>query len=637
MKRVVGDLEANGLLDEATRIWCGVFKDIDTGEVVKFSVEQGKGWERKLCEYLDRVDILIMHNGISYDLPLLNKLFGYKFKGKLFDTLVVSKLQKPSRQSPFNCPNKKAPHSVEAWGYRVGRGKPEHDDWDNYSPEMLHRCTEDVEIQHLIYNALLEEGKGYDWTEAHNMSFRLFEILHEQEQYGWLVDRPYMDDCIRVLNRWINMIDRAVGPRLPMILEIEESKKNKNAEVGYIKKPFLKSGKYSEASLKFCDAIGVSPDTRPIMGCFTRISFRPVSLDSQKEVKEYLLSQGWIPEEWNTNDKGERTSAVISKDEPFNGLDSKVGRLVAKRIQCVHRRSQIEGWIKRIRPDGRISASVSGLAETGRAKHRNVVNVPGSEAFFGKRMRKCFISKPGYVVVGCDSAGCQNRMLAGRVGDPHFTDILINGKKEDGTSIHQVNQRAIKEIAGLEVSYGKAKALNYAFMFGASDRKLGSIVGESPEKGSDIRRALLSVSAGFQDLVDSLTKEWRSNAKRRTNKWGRLEYYDGWIRGLDGRPIFISSEHQILVYMLQSDEAIMMTAAYIFLYKRAEDRGWKHGRDWGYLIWMHDEFQCEVREDIAEEFAKLAEQCIVDAGRYFKINCPHEGDSSIGRNWGETH
>lgn len=174
-------------------------------------------------------------------------------------------------------------------------------------------------------------------------------------------------------------------------------------------------------------------------------------------------------------------------------------------------------------------------------------------------------------------------------------------------------------------------------MFGASDNKLGTMVGGGQAEGARIREALLSVAAGFADLVERLTKEWRSNAKKRMNKWNRLEYYNGWVAGLDGRPIFISSEHQILVYVLQSDEAIMMSAAYCLLDKRAKARGWVHGRDWGKLAWVHDEFQCEVREDIAEEFARLAEQCIVDAGEFYNIQCPHKGESDIGDNWSETH
>jgi hypothetical protein len=44
-----------------------------------------------------------------------------------------------------------------------------------------------------------------------------------------------------------------------------------------------------------------------------------------------------------------------------------------------------------------------------------------------------------------------------------------------------------------------------------------------------------------------------------------------------------------------------------------------------------------VKEDIAKDFAKLAEDCIAWAGRFYKINCPHKGESDIGNNWAETH
>ena len=319
------------------------------------------------------------------------------------------------------------------------------------------------------------------------------------------------------------------------------------------------------------------------------------------------------------------------------GVVGGLGRLVAKRDQCRHRRSSIEGWIKLIRPDGRIGSRVSGIATTGRMKHAGIVNVPNVESFFGKDMRKCFISDKDMVLVGCDSAGCQNRMLAARVGDASFTDTLINGDKKKGTSIHHVNQKAILEVAGIPVSYGEAKTLNYAFMFGASDNKLGAILGMSKEVGTTIRAAMLSVAAGFEALVASLTAEWKSNAKKRTGSWGRIEYYNGWIKGLDGRPIFIKSEHQILVYMLQSDEAIMMSAAYCMLYKRLEARGYVWGRDYGIVCFYHDEYTIECRKEIAEDVAKIAEKCIVDAGLFYNIECPHAGEAQIGNDWYQIH
>ena len=71
MKLAFGDLEANGLLRQATVIHCGVFKEQD-GTLRKFYEDSLK----EMCDYLDTVDVLVIHNGIGYDLPLLKKLFG---------------------------------------------------------------------------------------------------------------------------------------------------------------------------------------------------------------------------------------------------------------------------------------------------------------------------------------------------------------------------------------------------------------------------------------------------------------------------------------------------------------------------------------------------------------------------------
>lgn len=642
----VFDLEANGLLKQATQVWCGVFKNIDTQEIKKFRPSQIP----EMLKFMDTCHTLIGHNVIGYDFPLLERLHNYEYKGKKIDTLLVSRLQNQKRTLPFNCPNKKAgPHSVEAWGYRVGRGKPEHNDWDQFSEAMMHRCTEDVQIQELIYYELLKEGEDFNWTKAHLLTHKLFEILQKQEDYGWLVDVPYMDKCISMLDHFVRKIDLALKEQLPLVLEIKETKKE--GEYNWVRKPFLKSGAYSASVVTWIELHGEQYKDL-VKGPFTRINYRRLDLAKNAETKNFLIDLGWIPDKWNykkdksgkkiKDDNGNyiKTSPKLSHDDPFYGISSGLGKLIAKRVQACHRRSNIKGWYELIRDDGRIPARVTGIAATGRAKHSGIVNVPGAEAFFGKQMRKCFTCKKGFKIVGTDSAGCQNRMLAARVGDEFFTRTLLEGKKEDQTSIHFVNQKAIKKHAGFDVTYGNSKNLNYAFMFGASDLKLGSIIGKGKEAGANIREALLGVAPGFAELVQDLTREWKRNAKTRQVKttWGwRTEYYNGWIVGLDGRPIFIESEHMILVYMLQSDEAIMMAAAYCMLYKRAEAKGWKHGTDWGFLIWYHDEYQCEVREDLVEEFALLAEQCIVDAGKFFNIACPHQGESDIGDNWFETH
>lgn len=625
----IADLEANGFLSEATRVHCGVFKNVQTLEVKTFSPLDGDGYITRMLSFMDNCEGLIFHNGFGYDYPLLKKLYSYEYKGRKEDTLVMSRLFNPKRPVPPNCPIKNKPHSIETWGYRVGRGKPEHNDWENFTPEMLHRCKEDVEIGLLVYQKLLKEKELYNWDGATRLTHKLFDILGKQEQYGWLVDKEWMDKSINILQHWMDRIDKTLYNYLPIILEIEETKVK--GEYKFVSKPFLKNGKYNAHVLKWLDKVGLSPEERPIVGPHSRISFRKVSLDKNKEVKEWLLELGWKPEKWNYNDNGEKTSPKLDKEDPFDGMTSAIGRLVAKRVQCKQRKSIIEGWRGIVREDGRIPSVVANLAETGRATHRNIVNVPNGEAFFGKWMRKIFTCKEGYKLVGTDSAGCQLRMLAARMGDPDYMETIVNGDKDKGTDMHSINQRA----AGLSTR-GQAKTFIYGFLFGAGDEKIGSIVGGGAADGKRLKNRFLEGLPALANLIESLTNEWRSNAKQRNGKWG-VEYYNGWVKGLDGRPIFIDSEHKILVYVLQSDEAIMMTAAYNLLYNRCKKKGWKWGVDWAYVCWYHDEYTAEVREDIAEEFRLMAEQAIVDAGKHFKIKCPHEGEGQIGSNWYEIH
>jgi hypothetical protein len=627
MKIVFGDLEANGFLDTVTTAWCGVFKDLNTKEVVKFRPHQMK----EMLDFLDTVDVLIMHNELGYDLPLLKKLFNYEYKGKKVDTLVMSRLLNPKRIVPFNCPNKKCgPHSIEAWGYRVGRGKPEHNDWMQFSEDMLHRCSEDVEILELVYYELLKEAKGDNWKNAFLLSFKLFENLHKQEAYGWLVDKERIAFCIRQLTKWMDRIDRVIVPKLPMILEVDETKKG---EEFYVKKPFLKSGAYSESSLRWCASGGLNPDDRPIVGCFSRIHFRVTDLNSNEETKDFLLASGWEPLEWNTNDDGQRTSPKLSKDDPFEGIEGKIGKLVAKRVQCRHRRSSVEGLEKLIRPDGRIASVVNTLAVTGRATHRNIVNIPRAGSFYGKQIRAIFTSAKGKVLVGTDSDGCQLRMLAARMGGKAYIDAMVSGDKKKGTDNHSMTMK----IGELD-SRDTAKSVMYCLLFGGGDPKLAKTAKKPAGSGAELRSKLYKGLDGLEELMERLTKEWKETAKKRFNKqYNRMEYYDGKITGLDGRPIVVPSEHMLLVYLLQSDEAIMMAAAYNRFHKRMEVLGYTYGKEYGTVCWYHDEFTVECDEDIAHIVKKESEDSIAWAGKFYNILCPHLGQGAIGKNWYEIH
>lgn len=624
VKVAVFDSEANGLLDTVDRIWCVVYLDLSTGSRFSFGPESID----QALEALAQFDVLVGHNIIQYDLPLFRKIKGWSYSGKVVDSLWLSRLQRPDRIAPPTCSSTAGPHSLEAWGIRLGRKKVGHEDWSKFSEEMLHRCEEDVEINYLVYQELLKEGKGENWGQSHRTNMRLLSLLQEQEEYGWLADRAHMDRCIRQLDRWIERISRATSSHLPFICDPLETKKK--GEYNYVRKPFLKSGKYAEIVIRY-----FGPDCDFVGGPFSRVSFRRVDLDSGDETKTFLLEAGWEPAEWNYDKKtGERRSPKLSKDDPFDGVNGTLGRLIAKRVKCRHRKSNIEGYIESIRPDGRISPRHTGFASTGRLKHAGIVNVPSvdSGAFYGRQMRACFIASPNKVIVGADSKGNQLRQLAARMGDAEFTRVVLFGSKENGDDLHSYNQK----LSGV-ATRTLAKNFFYGFIFGAQDKKIGKVIGKDAEAGRVLREGYLAKLPKLAELIERLETEWFATAKTRHNKWGKLEYYDGYITGIDGRPILVDTKHKILNYALQSDEAIQMAVAYLLIHDEMARRGYKFLTDWAFLIWYHDEFQAECDRGISSELGEVMCWAIEEAGKILNIDCPHGGDYKVGNNWADTH
>lgn len=181
MRVLLFDMEANGLLDEVTQVHCCVAKELVSGRTLKFFnpidglVPNDEEDEYPLAYMKPTFALattIIGHNIVKYDNELLRRFFHLDYmleKVNIIDTLIWSQTLNPDRRLPRGCPtvlynpvtgknDKVGPHSVAAWGYRVGVKKPEHHDWRDFSPAMLNRCVGDVKVQELIFQALLKEA-----------------------------------------------------------------------------------------------------------------------------------------------------------------------------------------------------------------------------------------------------------------------------------------------------------------------------------------------------------------------------------------------------------------------------------------------------------------------------------------------
>jgi len=665
--KLVCDLESNGLYNEATTIHCAVFKCIDTQQVWKFRSKD------KIVAMLEKATMLIMHNGIGFDVPLLKKIYNYEYKGRVLDTVLLSRelcknIPVPE-QMKLDCAEKKqkisGPHSLAAWGYRLGRGKVEHEDWSVYSPEMMHRCAEDVEITYLVYLKMKEKlASGSFPNQAVWLTMQFMECISRQEKHGWKLDIPRAEGYIRQLSTWVDRIDRVLEPYLPVLPTIREDKIKDDDTTDGVQNPFTKAGTMAVNLQKWITKNDLDNFDEYVGGPFCRVAFRKVSLASDKEVKEFLLEGGWQPEEYNyskkeVDDDGNpvRTSPKLSADDSFIGVDGKMGRLICKRVQCVHRRSNIQGWLDRVREDGRLESRVSGFADTYRVRHANIANVPNTESFYGNQMRKCFIAEDGMTLVSVDAASCQDRMLISRardagIEDPLFEDMILHGDKKKGTDSHTRAKEELNKVFEAEgyapITRGGAKNFNYAYKFNAGDKKLGSMAGvinEGTAKGlgGKLRAALDTVFQAQVKLEEYLKKEWKKTArirdvkfKKNGREYNRTEFYNGRIKGLDGRMILIRNEKDILVFMLQADEALTMQYATVLQNRELRNK-YIDGVDFKQVCMYHDETTVEARPEIAEDIKDIMERAINDSGNHFNLSIQQTGDRAIGSSWQAVH
>ena len=119
--KIVLDIETTSTHDY---IWMCVTRNIETDEVLVWKAANG------LQKYLESCDLIIMHNGINFDAPVLRKNWSVTMKlSQVYDTLVASRLLNPSLEDG---------HSLEAWGQRLGFPKGDFNDWDNgATPETV--------------------------------------------------------------------------------------------------------------------------------------------------------------------------------------------------------------------------------------------------------------------------------------------------------------------------------------------------------------------------------------------------------------------------------------------------------------------------------------------------------------------
>jgi DNA polymerase I-like protein with 3'-5' exonuclease and polymerase domains len=576
--KVYFDIETDGL--DATKVHCICAMQDHEDTMYNFI---GKNPYLDFSSWLksEKIDTLVAHNGIGFDLPVLERLSGEAWDYTIRDTLVLSRLSNPSLEGG---------HSLRNWGVLLDNYKGDYTGgWEQYSTEMLKYCQQDVRLLKDVYKRLMIQLKDFN-EQSIELEHKVAEIIHHQQQNGVEFNERKGYELLAELKEKVHSI----------VLEVREvfTPLAVWKELTVLQKPYNKDRTPSKAYQRQLDRGAHHRDGE--WGC---IEYPEFNLGSRQQVARYLQHFGWSPTE--RTEKG----SIIVNEKVLADVDIPEAKMILDYFTISKRVAMVKAWLEAVGTDGRIHGRVNSCgAITGRMTHSNpnLAQVPASYSPYGEECRELWTVPEGKKLVGIDASGLELRMLAHYMNDDDYTEEILNG------DIHTANQVA----AGLQ-SRDSAKTFIYAFLYGAGDGKIGEIVGGKAQDGKRLKAEFLDNTPALRAL--------RREVDRGSTK--------GWVRGLDGRRLHIRSRHSALNVLLQSAGAIVMKQALVLLAEYA--KGYK--LDFKFVLNVHDEFQVEVTEDQADWFGGLAVDCIKRAGLDFNLNCPLDGEYKVGKTWAETH
>ena len=499
---------------------------------------------------------VVGHNLIGYDLPVLERLWGLSVAPeRVIDTLVLSRLYDPSRTNG---------HSLRSWGEELNFPKGDHDDWTQLSPEMIDYCMRDVEVTEAVHKKLVRDMSDFS-QESIELEHKVQYVVQQQERNGWVLDQELARELCATFKERMNVIEADLQALFPPIIEKRYSEK---------------TGK------RLKDKVIV------------------FNVGSRQQVAGRLTSKGAVWSELTATGKPVVDEKTLKENSHVPEAEKVLEYLLLQK-----RHAQVNSWLDHVEEDGRVHGRViSNGAVTGRMTHQspNMAQVPASHSLYGHECRSCWTVPQGTKLVGFDASGLELRMLAHYMDDEEFTNVLL---RED---IHTRNQHA----AGLETR-PQAKTFIYAFLYGAGDAKIGTIVGGTARDGRVLKQRFLRNTPSLESLRERISRAA-----------GR-----GYLTGLDGRRLRIRSEHAALNTLLQAAGAIVMKKALVTLDDYAKQ--WK--LNYKFIGNIHDEVQSEVVAEQAEKFGWLAVECLKAAGLSFSLRCPLDGEYKVGKTWSETH
>lgn len=610
-----------------------------TNEVVSCADQPGYRPIAEGLEILSKAEVIFAHNGIAHDIPALKKVYPeWTYSGKVFDTLVAARTRwNHIKDSDFDLHRKgRIPgdligtHKLEAWGYRLGILKQHTNitDWSVWTPEMQERCVGDTLIPRKLLMRLKKTGYSEQAVEC---EMELAWTLAAMERGGW----PFDIEKAQQLQAMLAGKRENAAQKLRAIFG---EMLVRNGRPVTPKRDNKKKGVYAGCEYQKLKLIDFNPGSRDHIA------------DRLKKL------YGWKPTEFTDSGK------PMVDDDLLRGLPYPAIPDLCDYLLLDKRLGQLsegkEAWLKVATPDRIEGGRMTGLHHihgyinsggtvTHRATHShpNLSQVPKVGKPYGIECRSLFTVPEGWVLVGSDMSGLELRNLAhymARWDGMAYGRTILEGKNENKTDIHSINQRALglpdepaegRDTKGRDTS----KTWFYAYVYGAGDQKLGSITAptlsdaKQKARGKADRKRFEGGLAALGYLTGALKKKMQETLREVEKA--------SYILLPDGRRAYVRSEHSVLNTLLQGAGAVLckhwVNESVRRITAELGPMGWDRG--WFLCYWPHDETQTACKKEHAELIARIQVEAAEAMTEKFSFRCPLTGEAKVGRDWASTH
>ena len=616
MKQAVFDIETDGLWNECTKIWLIVIQDYQTKQIYVYGPEDSPLEEG--IKHLESYDAIIGHNIVNFDIPVIQRFYPDFAKPRIIDTMIISRCQDFKRFG--------GGHSLDMYGQKFGLKKIKYDEWDRYTPEMRERCIVDVKLNTGVYNFLRAElkriprnikAKLVDYIKAEHA---MAEFCTKADHTGWDFDEEKATIFFQDLHNEMLSLEEKIEPRMGYKLKWLDSEPR---EVRYRKS----DGHTDHVCCKYfgIDGTDALSDTPVVKSMYQRFKLEKRVLSSSHDVKDFLKSINWKPDDWNykkVNGKIQKMSPKLT--DTSLALLGEDGTNITRYNSIKSKYSILKTWIYKDLKNGKIYGDTFVIGTPSfRSRHSKIVNLPKGSTELGKRTRELFtIHDPNWSIIGIDSKSNQNRGLCHLVGDKAYTEAVVS------KDIHTYNSEILSSFLDEDTFRGDAdhkrniaKTFLYAYLFGGGGLKIANVITEgrnkNPKLGEMIKERFGENIPNLGELNERMEKQFNSR---------------GYVVAPHGVKIYLNSGHKKLVYTLQAVEKASMCFAIMLWTQKLTTYEIKYRP----LIVYHDESALAVENKNVDMAIKLGLEAFHEGPKLMGIDFM-EGEAKAGKNWYEVH